>query len=227
MKRRLLLMALATTMVATMFTGCGSSKDENTTKPATNVEQGESNNDSNVNDSNKEDATSKVEEVKGYDEVFYDEPDWAVEYEGEDEYYIEEKKREYAAMKWVFEDMTQNFKHKKEVTATEKINVNMALGGVYDKLTFVCDIDNVMVEGLTNSDGEPIVWKKDLYPEFAGFNAKKTEITSWINDPNIRVSLVANLVDGGYPIRLTIYVTPNEDGTYTYKSITVGSSFYK
>ena len=217
MKRKLLLMALATTMVATMFTGCGSSKDEDTT-PTTNVEQ-DSN--SNVDDTTKEDATSKddsnKEEVKGYDEVFYDEPDWEVEYGDMDESYIERMKLEYEAMKFVFEDMTQNFKHKKEVTATDEIWIGHI--GTQENLTFVCDIDNVMIEGLTNSDGEPIVWKKDLYPEFAGFSLKETEANYRSTDGTIRVGIQAPYVDGQTPLAVTAYVVKNDDGTYTYKSI--------
>lgn len=56
MKRRLLLMALATTMVATMFTGCGKESDDSTTKPATNVEQDGGN-------SNTEEATTKEAQI--------------------------------------------------------------------------------------------------------------------------------------------------------------------
>lgn len=174
-------------------------------------------------DSNKEDATSKVEEVKGYDEVFYDEPNWEVEYEGEDESYIEEKKQEYKAMKWVFEDMTQNFKHKKEVTALEPIDV---MSNKDKKSTsFVCDIDNVMFgEEFVDLTGRKFVWEKDLYPEFTGFSAKKTDATSWSNEEAIRVDLKSSYYDAIY---MTIYVIPNEDGTYTYKSISVHSNLHK
>lgn len=218
MKRKLLLMALATCVIATMFIGCGKESDYSTTTPDTNVEQ---DGNSNVDDTTKEDATSKdnssKEEVKGYDEVFYDEPNWEVEYEGKSELFIETMKLEYDAMKFVFEDMTQNFKHKKEVTATDEIWIGHI--GTQENLTFVCDIDNVMIEGLTNSDGEPIVWKKDLYPEFAGFKVSKTSATSWLNDPVIKVVLNAPYVDGQCPLAVTAYVVKNDDGTYTYKSI--------
>ena len=225
MRRRLLVIAMVTTMVAsTLLVGCGGSDTSEATTKAS-VEQN-NNNDNKVDDSTKdttkEDATSKKEEVKGYDEVFYDEPDWEVEYEGKSEAYIEEKKLEYKAMKWVFEDMTQNFKHKKEVTATDEIYVR----GKLDSLTFVCDINNVMVGELKTSDGTPMVWYKDLYPEFAGFKASKTSATSWMNNPVISVSLEAPYVGGQTPLWVSVYVIENEDGTYTYKEINIGSNNY-
>ena len=228
MRRRLLVIAMVTTMVAsTLLVGCGGSDTSEATTKAS-VEQN-NNNDNKVEDSTKdtstkEEGTSK-EEAKGYDEVFYEEPDWAVEYEGKSEAYIEKKKREYAAMKWVFEDMTQNFKHKKEVTALEPIEVSFSPDE--PSTTFVCDINNVLLDNSVNSEGEPIIWEKDLYPEFAGFKVSETSASSWIDDPVISVSLQAPYVGGQTPLYLTAYVTPNEDGTYTYKSISVGSNIYE
>lgn len=228
MRRKLLVIAMVTTMVAsTLLVGCGGSDTSEATTKAS-VEQN-NNNDNKVEDSTKdtskkEDTTSKKEEVKGYDEVFYEEPNWEVEYEGQSELFIETMKLEYDAMKFVFEDMTRRFKNKEEVTATDEIWIVTS----NDRpKTFVCDIDNVMVEGLTNSDGEPIVWKKDLYPEFAGFNLKDIDASYRRNEGTCRVDIKAPYVDGQCPLSLTVYVVKNDDGTYTYKSISVGSNNYE
>ena len=226
MRRKLLVIAMVATMVAsTLLVGCGSNDTSETTTKASAEQNNNNVVDPTKDNTTKEENTSKVEDVVSYDEVFYDEPDWEVEYEGKSEAYIEELKCEYAAMKWVFEDMTQNFKHKKEVTAIEKINLDFI--GDLDSLTFVCDIDNVMVEGLTNSDGEPIVWKKDLYPEFAGFNLKDVDCTYWSNKGVYRVGLGTPYVAGQYPLVVTAYVVDNGDGTYTYKEIYFGSNIYE
>lgn len=216
MKRRLLLMALATTMVASVFTGCGSSKDEDTT-PATSVEQ-DSN--SNVDDTTKEDATSKddssKEEVKGYDEVFYDEPDWAVEYEGKSESYIEEKKLEYDAMKFVFEDMTKKFKNKEEVTATDSIDL-IGMGKDCEGTSLVCDVAELVPEG-------------SPYTKFGGFNAKKTEFSDVkleregyvVVELNANYIQIGDVVGNDYsPMWISVFVTINEDGTYSYKEINI------
>lgn len=202
MKRRLLLIALATTMVATMFTGCGSSKDEDTT-PTTSVEQ-DSN--SNVDDTTKEDATSKVEEVKGYDEVFYEQT----------EFESDEEKFEYEVMKYVYEDMTKKFKNKEEVTATDSIDL-IGMGKNYEGTSLVCDVAELVPED-------------SPYTEFGGFNAKKTEFSDVkleregyvVVELNANYIQIGDVVGNDYsPMWISVFVTINEDGTYSYKEINI------
>ena len=241
MKKRLLLTTLvATMMVSTLLVGCSSTeedKDNNSTTPATNVEQSDNND---VENSTKEEPTSK-EEVS-YKETFKKEPDWEELYEETKQGkidagwtveksesfasgYVEEKKLEYEAMKFVFEDMTQNFKHKKEVSALEPIDVGFSPEP--KKNTFICDIKNVMPENAVDANGEPIVFEREKYTEFAGFDVYETNATSWIDNPDIKVSVCAFSVDGQSPLYVNVVLNRNEDGTFVYKSISVHSNLYK
>lgn len=239
MRRKLLIMALTTAMVATLLTGCGEkddTKDSSTTTPVTKVEQSD-NNDANTptsKEEDKEEEPASKEEVKGYDEKFYDEPNWEEEYnediasgwsEKDAQMFKEKNILEYEAMKFVFEDMTQNFKHKKEVTAIEGIDVVFSPENT--SKTFVCDVKNAMPENAMNREGEPIIFNRELYKEFCGFNAKKTEVTSWVDSPDIKVSLEAFYVDGQTPLYVNVTLNRNEDGTFVYKEITIGSNIYE
>ncbi len=142
MRRRLLLMTIATTMVAsTLLVGCGGneSNDSNDTTPASKIEQSSGNN---VDDTTKEETTTK-EELKGYKET-YDveldmeeiEEDYKWDLENLNEAYAENNKKNailtHKVTKYVFEDMTQKFKNKEEVSVTGKITF-YGLGGKPDE----------------------------------------------------------------------------------------------
>lgn len=226
MKRRLLLMALATTMVFSMLTGCGSNKDtsEETTTPATNVEQDSNDGSSNVDTPTKEDT--KKEPIfdlnPSYDEKFYELDMEALE-EKYNEYVEDlgkeiadewkaEQIRGYEVMKYVFEDMTQKFKNKEEVTVTDSIDL-ISIPEDYEGTSFVCDVTKIVSE-----DDE-----RAIYKEFGGFNAKKTEFNDVLDKKGyIVVELNANAIEGeGSPMWISVFVTINEDRTYSYKEINI------
>lgn len=252
MKRRLLLMALATTMVAsTLLVGCGSSDEggNNSTTSATSVVQG--NDDSSVDtttkveDTKKEESTSsKKEEAKAYDEKFYDEPNWEEEYqediadgwkEEDAKRFLENDKRKYEFMKYVYEDMTRRFKNKEEVTATEVIEV----AGKEVK-SFVCDVTKIVPEEDKTYISEDKyskdytkVYERGVYEEFAGFKAKSTKVTVREKKDGSEgidyfyVELKANKIEGkGIPMWIGIRVNVNEDGTYSYRTINIDYELY-
>lgn len=236
MKKRLLLMALATTMTLSMLVGCGKedTKDEATT-PATSVEQDSKDDATNApsNDETKDDSSK--EEVKSYNEKFYKEPDWEEEYneliekgwkENEATENIEQTKLEYNAMKFVFEDMTQNFKHKKEVTALEPINIKLSPDP--KKNTFVCDVLNAQPENAVDSKGEPVVFLRENYTEFAGFDVYQTK--AWRYDKKektIQVAVRAYDIKGISPLIVNVVLSINEDGSFVYKNIDINSQNYE
>lgn len=229
MKRRLLLMALATTMVASLFTGCGSKdNDKENTSETINVEQGDNSTNaptSNEEDTKKEESANK-EEVKGYDEKFYDEPNWEEEYEenvsiymfeGDSESVAKERAEEsmkknifeYEVMKYVFEDMTQKFKNKEEVSVTDSISL-IGMRKDCEGTSLVCDVSEMVPEG-------------SPYTTFGGFNAKSTEFNDVLDKKGyVVVELNANTIEGeGTPMWISVFVTINEDGTYNYKEINI------
>ena len=238
MKKRLLLMVLATTMVASMFTGCGSKdNDKENTSETINVEQGDNSTNaptSNEEDTKKEESANK-EEVKSYNEKFYKEPDWEEEYneliekgwkENEATENIEQTKLEYNAMKFVFEDMTQNFKHKKEVTALEPINTKLSPDPKNN--TFVCDVLNAQPENAVDSKGEPVVFLRENYTEFAGFDVYQTK--AWRYDKKektIQVAVRAYDIKGISPLIVNVVLSINEDGSFVYKNIDINSQNYE
>lgn len=220
MRRKLLVIAMVTTMVAsTLLVGCGGSDTSEATTKAS-VEQN-NNNDNKVEDSTKdtskkEDTTSKKEEVKGYDEVFYDEPDWDVEYADESDYFKEnelpELKIEYAVMKYVFEDITQKFKNKEEVRANA-INL-ISVDDSEVTTSFVCDVTKIVSE--EDNAGR--------YTKFVGFNVSKTEAQDNLERKGyVVVELNANPIEEGTrsPMWISVFVTINEDGTYNYDEINI------
>lgn len=230
MKKRLLLIALATTMALSMFTGCGSNKEkEEDTTPTNNVEQSDNND---VENSTKEDSTKDepiVNVAPSYDEEFYERPDFEKEYEEELAQYLavgvsessaekrakytyDKNVRGYEVMKYVFEDMTRRFKNKEEVSVTDSIDIV----GIpeFEGSTFVCDVTKII------PDDED----KTLYTEFCGFKAKKTEFNDVLDKKGyIVVELNANaMIEGkASPMWISVFVTINEDGTYSYKEINI------
>ena len=235
MRRKLLIVALTTAMVATLLTGCGEkddTKESNTTTPATKVEQSDNNNanspTSNEEDTKKEDSANK-EEVKGYEEKFYDEPNWEEEYEenvsiymfeGDSESVAKERAEksmkknilEYEVSKYVFEDMTQKFKNKEEVSVTDSINL-MGMRKDCEGTSLVCDVSEMVPEG-------------SPYTAFGGFNAKKTECLIMTDNGEldyVNVVLAANKISGdpNPPIYVTLHVDVNEDGTYSYRELSI------
>lgn len=242
MKKRILLTTLVATMVAsTLLVGCGGKeedKNNNTTTPATNVEQ--SDNNSKVEDSTKEDDTSKKEEAKAYDEKFYDEPDWEKEFEESKQLWldkgwteelaektakssVDEKKLEYSAMKFVFEDMTRRFKNKENVTTTETSKV-----ADEECTSFVCDISKLVPEDYYDEDrNRDVVYERDYYKEFVGFDAKDTECTIREKKDGseeieyIKIVLHSNRIKGANDTPFYVFVTldVNEDGTFSYREM--------
>lgn len=229
MKRRLLLMAMATTMVFSMLTGCGSSKDtsEETTAPATNVEQDSNDGNSNVDTPTKED--NKKEPIfdlnPSYDEKFYELDMEALE-EKYNEYVEDlgkeiadewkaEQIRGYEVMKYVFEDMTQKFKNKEEVTTTKGIQIPDI--PEFEGTSFVCDVTKIV------SDDKD----KTIYTKFGGFDVDSTEFADDLESKGyITVNLFANAIKGkGTPMVINVTVTINEDGTYSYKYMTIHYRF--
>lgn len=223
MKKRLLLMTLATTMALSMFTGCGSNKEKEDDTTPTSVEQNDNNDVENPTKENstKEEPTSK-EEAKAYDEKFYEldmealEEKYNEEVESLGKELADERKEEairgYEVMKYVFEDMTRRFKNKEEVSVTDSIDIV----GIpeFEGSTFVCDVTKII------PDDED----KTLYTEFCGFKAKKTEFNDVLDKKGyIVVELNANaMIEGkASPMWISVFVTINEDGTYSYKEINI------
>ncbi len=223
MKKRLLLMTLATTMALSMFTGCGSNKEKEEDTTPTSVEQNDNNDVENPTKENstKEESTSK-EEAKAYDEKFYEldmealEEKYNEEVESLGKELADERKEEairgYEVMKYVYEDMTQKFKNKEEVTVTDSIDL-ISIPEDYEGTSFVCDVTKIVSE-----DDE-----RAIYKEFGGFNAKKTEFNDVLDKKGyIVVELNANVIEGeGSPMWISVFVTINEDGTYSYKDINI------
>ena len=239
MKKRLLLMTLATTMaLSTLLVGCGSKEennDSNTTTPATKVEEGET---KDTDNSTNEDSDAKEEETI-YVEKWEDEPDWDAKYENIKKYQMEERKKseeeaesyaqftvdsqkfEYDVKKFVFEDMTQNFKHKKEITPTDGVNI-YKIANSEPLTSFVCDVANIIPE-----DTETKIYNRECYKEFAGFNVHDISIIDKSEDGStIYVNIYANdvEVDGmkKCPMWVSTTIGRNEDGTFFYKKVTVG-----
>lgn len=220
MKKRLLLMVLATTMTLSMLVGCGKedTKDKDTT-PATNVEQ---NSNSNVDDTTKEDAISKddssKEEETNYNEKFEDVETWIELWDEEQE------EIRYAAAKFVYEDMTQNFKHKKEFKTNKGIHIWESEKTKYGQIeSLVCDINNIIPE-----DSGRFVWDRDTYKEFSGFD--KESVKAYFSYDFIVVELYAYTIEyqGEYksPLCVSVAVTQNDDGTFSYNSATITYDLY-
>lgn len=239
MKKRLLLTTLVATMVAsTLLVGCGGKeedKNNNTTTPATKVEEGETkdaDNSTNVDSGAKEEETSYVEKWE-------DEPDWEAKYEGIKKYQMEERKKseeeaesyaqftvdneklQYDAMKFVFEDMTQNFKYKKEVTPIDGVYVyGITTSGEIP--SFVCDIANIIPE-----DTEIKIYDRESYKEFGGFDALSTEFFNKSDDGSkVLVDIYANRIDVNgkkvSPMFVKALLNRKEDGTFVYDTIEIG-----
>lgn len=220
-------MTIATTMVAsTLLVGCGGneSNDSNDTTPASKIEQSSGNN---VDDTTKEETTTK-EELKGYKET-YDveldmeeiEEDYKWDLENLNEAYAENNKKNailtHKVTKYVFEDMTQKFKNKEEVSVTGKITF-YGLGGKPDEKTFVCDVKNATPEG-------------SIYTEFRGFYLDESRAKTKVGENGeldyIKVVLGANRIkktEDGWstcPMYVTAKVDVNEDGTYSYRELII------
>lgn len=221
MKKRLLLMTLATTMALSMFTGCGSNKEKEDDTTPTSVEQNDNND---VENSTKEESTSK-EEAKAYEETYDVELDmeeieenYNKDLEKLNETYAENNKKNailtHDVTKYVFEDMTKKFKNKEEVSVTSKITITEFDG--YASTTLVCDLKNMVPED-------------SVYTEFGGFYVDESKaVTKKKTDGEldcIKVVLGANKIqeeEGGRfktPMYVTVTVDVNEDGTYSYREL--------
>ena len=223
MKRRFVIMALATAMAAAFLTGCGdneenkeSSTDAPTATPTIEAEQVGNNDSENIITARPITGEADIEE--GYSEQYLDEPNWEKIYKEEA---IPKYKLSYDVKKFVFEDMTRRFKNKEEIAPTEgahiyKIANNEAIP------SFVCDVANIIPE-----DTDMYIYNRECYKEFAGFDAQRTEILKISEDnKTFYVNIYANdvEVDGNFvsPMWVSTVIGLNEDGTFFYKNVTAG-----
>lgn len=235
MKRKLLLTVLTTAMLATLLIGCGekqSNKDGNTNSSSTIIEE-----DNNVIKVTPEGMAKEEEDETGYVEKYLEEPNWEAKFEKSKKFWIGKGKSEEEAIekaresvdkekfkfdlkKFVFEDMTQNFKNKKEISPTNGVYLYEMSGE--DIPSFVCDVANIIPE-----DTDTKIYNRECYKEFSGFNVENVEIQLMEDDnPNIVVKLYANdiKVDDGFyfPMCVEMTINRNDDGTFFYKHVSIG-----
>lgn len=196
MKKRILFMALAITMVLSVFVGCSKSENEDDASKTT---------------------TSEKEETR-YNEKFEDVEGW------NKDRFTERDKIKYAAAKFVYEDMTQKFKHKEEFIPSRGIHIWASEKTLYGELeSLVCDIANIIPE-----DSHKYKWDRETYKEFAGFdkNAVKVEM----DEETIYVNLYANYIEyqgeRKSPLWVSVSVIQNDDGTFSYKGATITYELY-
>lgn len=202
MKKRILLTTLVATMVASaLLVGCGGKEEDK---------------DNNADNSTNVDAGTKEEEDEtSYVEKYLEEPDWEKIYKVEA---IPKYKFQYEGKKFVFEDMTQKFKNKESIVITEDITIygmTKEDGGE----SVICDVINTIPK-----DTETLIYDRETYTEFVGFNVDKVEVYNVnLEKKSMMVTLYANdmMINDFYtcPMFLKAIIGCNDDGTFFYKTI--------